>query len=272
VDLLQRGSQGSAPALRDYLETLADNLEALRLDEKSPQPFDQAVVDSIEAFLPYRDEFVHVVSALARHEPTELGITALKRFFERALVYCFPLPTMNQYSTDWFDNYKFIVHELFLYAVAILLKYECFASLDALMAGGFYVGSLREFTHQPMQGFDILRDRAKLANINFSDLMQADFVLFIRDAFDSLRGGKENRWYPEVLIFLGHGDRVFEIFARAKSTQYFEKIKAVIGIRNASELPDFLREFGKSLYVPRFNYLSFNPSALMNADQIASVP
>jgi hypothetical protein len=49
VDLLQKGSNLSESALREYFDTLAESLESLRLDGKA-DPFDQAVIDSIDAF------------------------------------------------------------------------------------------------------------------------------------------------------------------------------------------------------------------------------
>lgn len=152
IDHLQKGSDLSNSALADYLETFSENVESLRLDGSSAQPFDHAVVDSVDAFLPYRDQFIHVMKVLARHNPKPQHIATVKLFLERMLVYCFPLPTMHSHQPEWFDNYKFIVHELFLYTVAIFIKHQCFSSVDELVRGGFYVGNLNQFSHEPMQG------------------------------------------------------------------------------------------------------------------------
>ncbi|MGV7217361.1 SEFIR domain-containing protein [Bradyrhizobium sp. UFLA05-112] len=223
IDLLQRGSPQSDASLRGYLEVLAENFEALRVDTKS-DPFDDAIIASIESFLPYRDEFVRVLTALARNNPTEDAITLIKRFFESVLPYSYPPKNLNSYSKDWFDNFKFIIHELFIYTAAVLLKYERFASLDHLITGGVYVGAIQEHSHQPVQGIsmfccsltslevrkrrlslnrtslhaDLLKERAKIAGISFEDVMQADFVLFMRDASDALRAKLNNRWYPDT--------------------------------------------------------------------------
>jgi hypothetical protein len=154
ADQLQKGSNLSEAALREYFETLAESLESLRLDGKA-NPFDQSVVDSINAFLPYRDEFVRVIITLARNNAGEGIIATAKRFFEAILPYCYPPRTLTTYSSAWFDNYKFIVHELFLYTAAVLLKYERFSALDHLIAGGFYVGGIQNFSHQPIYGIPI---------------------------------------------------------------------------------------------------------------------
>jgi TIR domain len=240
VDLLQKGSNQSESALRDYFETLAESFESLRLDGQAT-PFDQSVIDSIDAFLPYRDEFVRVIITLARQQPTEHLVATVKRFFEAVLPYCFAPSTMTSWSTNLFDNYKFIVHELFVYTTAVFLKYERFLALDQLLSGGFYVGGIRDFSHQSVQGLgilshstlesfntrkqrlslnrfslqaDLLKDRSKIAGVAFEDLMQADFVIFMRDAADSLKSGRHNTWYPDTLVFLGHRSTPFEVFAR----------------------------------------------------------
>lgn len=293
IDQLQKGSNLSESALREYFETLAENFESLRLD-RTVEPFDQSVVDSINAFLPYRDEFVHVIVTLARHSPGD-GITAtVKRFFEAVLPYCYAPRTMSSYSTDSFDNYKFIVHELFLYTTAVLLKYERFSALDQIITGGFYVGAIQNFSHQPVQEIgvlsysfgsfdlrkqrlslnrislqaDFLKERSKIAGVTFEQIMQADFVLFMRDATNSLKSGQHNTWYPDTLVFLGHRSTPFEIFARARSKRYFEQIKELIGVQNKSELENVVQAFGPKLYRPQWSYVTLNSAELMDLKQL----
>lgn len=295
IDLVQKGSPQSEASLREYLEVLAENLEALRIDTKST-PFDDAVVESISAFLPYRDEYTRVVIALARNNPTEDAIILIKRFFEAALPFCYRPPDLGSYSTDWFDNFKFIVHELFLYTASVLLKYERFESFDYLVTGGFYVGALQEYSHAPVQSIaifcyslhslevrkgrlslnrtslhaDLLQERAKVAGISFEDVMQADFVLFMRESADALKSKRDNRWYPYTLIYLGHRTTPFEMYARARSARYFNKIVCALGVPNKSELMVLTESFGKALYLPRWNYYMLGPAELMGIDQIAT--
>ncbi|MGY3240023.1 hypothetical protein ACVMAJ_006913 [Bradyrhizobium sp. USDA 4448] len=297
TDLLQRGSPQSEASLREYLETLAEGFEALRVDTKS-DPYDDAVVASIGAFLPYRDEFVRVLTSVARNNPTDDAITLIKRFFESVLPYCYPPKNLNSYSADWFDNFKFIIHELFLYTVAVLLKYERFSAVDQLTTGGFYVGVIQNYLNQPIQGLsifcsslnslevrkrrlslnrtslraDLLRERAKVPGVNFDDIMQADFVLFMREAQDAFSAKRDNRWYPDTLVYLGNHPHPFEIFARARSARYFEKIKGVIGVKAKSDLVTVVEAFGEKLYLPRWNYFHLDPAGLMDLNQIATTP
>jgi TIR domain len=295
IDLLQKGSQQSEASLREYFETLAEHFEALRLDGKT-DPFDQAVIDSVEAFLPYRDEFVRVITTLARTTPAEGDITLIKRFFESVLPYCYPPSNMGSYSVHWFDNYKFIIHELFLYTVAVLLRYERYDAIDQLVTGGFYVGGIQIYSHQPIQDTpifcssltslemrkqrlslngmslqaDLLKDRAKIAGVSFDELMQADFFLFMRDAADSFKRDQHNRWTPDTLIYASRRNTPFEIFARARSKRYFDKIKRALGVEDKPELVSVGQAFGTTLYIPRWNYFSLPAGELMGFDQLAT--
>ena len=298
TDQLQKGSDTSAAALADYLQTLSGSLEALRLDG-NVEPFDQAVVDSIGAFLPYRDEFVHVIGVLARHNPKPQHVAAIKHFFEEVLIYCFPLPTMGSYRSEWFDNYRFIVHELFLCTVAILIRSEQFSCVDELFKGGFYLGKLQQFSHEPMQGLsiinqdqnslewrnkrlslnrtslraDFLNERTKGAAYNFEELMQADFVLYIRDAAEAIARDVRNRWYPVTLVYAASRSAPFEIFARARSANYFQQIAPMLGLIGPSDLTALLDQFGKGegLFVPSWRYSRLSVRELVGADKLITV-
>jgi SEFIR domain len=300
IDQLQKDSAVSNAALADYLETLSESLGGLRLDDNSPQPFDQSVVDSVAAFLPYRDEFIHVMGVLARHNPKSQHIATVKRFFERSLAYYYPPPSMNSYHEQWFDNYRFIVHELLLYTVALFIKHQCYSSVDELVRGGFYLGNLSQFSHEPVQALsilqqgtgsldqdrnkrlslgrtsvraDILKERSNGLAVDFAELMQADFGLFIRDAADAVARGTHNRWYPVTLVYTGSRSAPFEIFARARSASYFQQIAPMLGLPNLKDVTALLNEFGKGtgLYLPRWHYNSLSPHELMGADKLCTI-
>jgi hypothetical protein len=297
IDLFHKGSPQREASLRDYFEVLASNFEKLRIDPKC-DPFDQAVIDSIEAFLPYRDEFIRVMTTVAKNNVTDDAITFVKRFFESVLLYCYPPRETISYTSDWFDNYKFIINELFIYTIAILLKYERFESADQLITGGFYAGAVSEYSHDPMQGLpvfcpsvgslevrkrrlslnrtslhaDLLKERATVAGISFENFMQADFVLFMREASDAKRAGRDNRWYPDTLVYLGHRAKPFELFARARSSRYFDKVRHVIQVEGPADLIELVKAFGNELHLPRWDYYTLNPAQLMAVDQVGTTP
>jgi len=241
-----------------------------------------------------------VMGVLARYNPKPQHIATIKRFFERLLAYYFPPPTMNAYHNDWFDNYRFIVHELFLYTVALFIEHQCYSSVDELVRGGFYVGNLSQFTHDPVQALsilcqgrssldevrnkrlslrrtsvsaDMLKERSNGSAANFAELMQADFVLFIRDAADAVARGTHNRWYPATLVYAGSRSAPFEIFARARSASYFQQIAPMLGLQGLNDVAALVDNFGKGtgLYLPSWNYYSLSPHELMGSDKIGTI-
>jgi hypothetical protein len=63
----------------------------------------------------------------------------------------------------------------------------------------------------------------------------------------------------------------FEIFARARSASYFERIKILLGIQSKDEIEAVLKFFGeKPDAVPRWQFESFNPSNLINFARLAT--
>ena len=57
----------------------------------------------------------------------------LHRFFERLIPYLGRPEEVMSYSEWDFDNFKFIIEELFLYCIACLIKYECYEAVSYLL-------------------------------------------------------------------------------------------------------------------------------------------
>jgi hypothetical protein len=69
-----------------------------------------------------------------------------------------------------------------------------------------------------------------------------------------------------------HGG-AFEIFARAESKGYFNRIKCLFDISAKADLEPVLKAFQEEkLRVPRWEWSSFNPAALLGYEQLATRP
>ncbi len=199
---------------------------------------------------------------------------------------------------EWdFDNFKFIIHELFLYAVAILIKLERFQQAAMLLSQRYYVPGNSDYGCNVMVSFTIfsqymeslrcrnsrlnlrhlslranlLKERCQTTGIDFRYLMQADFVLFIRAELYS--EGLSDRWWPEILLYIGHFPGPFEIFARAESKRYFEKIKCLFEIDSPNDFKQLLEEYKqRKRELPRWEFNSFVPAQLLNIEKLATKP
>jgi hypothetical protein len=262
IDIINSSGGNPSASTNNYLDSLVEVLEFSRIDPSTPD-FPQAVLGSIESFIPYKNEFIEFIMAAATTSDADLART-LQRFFERIIPFLSKPASVSAWR-DWdFDNYVFIVHELFLYTIAALLRRERFETLSELLSLRFYVQDderdevMLPFSviRKPMKALgpkqqelrrvslraDLLEKRSHVVSgLKFADLMAADFVLFLRAAAlePNLRS-----WYPETLLYTTFRfGGPFEVFARSESKAYFQRLSPVIGIRSKEEMEALIATF-----------------------------
>ncbi len=253
-------------ALNEYAETFVENLERFRIG-KADGEFDDEVVKNIDEFLPFRNEAIEIFLALAQYRNISETHQSLHRFFEQLMPYMYQPSHLTSWRERDFDNFKFIIHELFLYAIASFLKYECFDAVSYLVRHRYFFE--KGSTDNKMVSFadirqhvrsvqdrnarlklqrislwsDLLEKRTKTSGFQFRSLMQADFVLFMRDCFDCIRTGTLQSWRPETLVYLERHESAFEIFARSESKEYFEQAKCLFDISKTADLESVFTAF-----------------------------
>jgi hypothetical protein len=292
---LARSSAPSAHSSSDsYLDSLIGVLETFRIPPQSVD-FPQAVLDSIDAFLPYRDEFIEVVFAAAPQSDPALS-RRLQRFFESAITLLSRPESVSSWR-DWdFDNYVFIIHELFLYVVAILLRHERFETIAEILDLRFYAKNdsrpddfMQPFSilwkqmtalNQKQQELrrislraDLLEKRSHTSGLKFATVMMADFVLFLRS---SITDDAYRAWYPETLLYTYNQPGPFEIFARAESKAYFKKISPMIGFDSKAALEQIIATFSidghGGRWLPQWSHNTLGIGRLSNVLKLESRP
>jgi len=298
LDAVRQNRPYCGGALNEYFETFGQNLERFRI-AKGQGEFDDKVVQHVEEFLPYRNEAIELFLTLAQYRPTQETWESLHRFFEDLIPYLDKPEDVSSWQAWDFDNFKFIIHELFLYAVAALLKYECFPGVAYLVRQHYYIGQtarrgnetmlpylifqghLRSLAHRNQRlklrrlslHADMLEQRAKTSGLSFQQIMQADLVLFIRDCIDSLRLEHGQGWFPETLLYAHRQYGPFEVFARSQSKQYFEKVRPIFDVDRKEDFLHLAEAFRENrLNVPRWEFDSFDPFKLMAFDKLATLP
>jgi hypothetical protein len=86
---------------------------------------------------------------------------------------------------------------------------------------------------------DLVRERATNGKVSFPDLVQADFLLFIRAYFPDAGGAWI--WYPRLASFLGP-DGHLELFAKATSVPGLGALKQLLRIDSLRQLESYLRK------------------------------
>lgn len=298
VDAIRNNKEYATGALGEFFSTFSTNLEKFRINDKEGE-FDDKVIDNIEKFLPFRNEAVEIFLIIAQYRDTPESIRQLHYFFESLIPYLQRPKDVTSWK-DWdFDNFRFIAHELFLYCIGCLLKYECFSSTSNFLRQDYYIEDNSDYGRDVMVPFpelqqhiasleyrnkrlqlrrvslqaDLLKQRSNIPSITFRQLMQADFVLFIRDCFDSIRNKKNQCWWPYTLIYIGRFGGTFEIFARAQSMEYFDKLKCLFDIQQKDDFVNLFEAFkNEELRVPHWDFHSFSPEDLIGFKNMATRP
>ena len=297
IEAVKEGKGNTLGSVADYLETLSVGLESFRINvAELEKPFDEAVIESIENFMPYRAEFIELILAMAKYGVAENCSGVLHKFFERLIPYLYRPQNISSWRETDFDNFKFIIHELFLYTVAILLKEEHFDAVNNLISNDYYsepnvryggdimvsyiefctdVVSIRtrneRLNHRLISPrADILEKRSQQSGINFRHLIQADFLLFMRKELEPSEWYK--RWYPLVVMYDPYlSANTPEIFLRAESNSYFDRIKPLLGIDKKDDMIPLFNVYdtGKRR-LPSREGDSLNPKRLINFDNLAT--
>jgi hypothetical protein len=248
--------------------------------------------------LPYRNEVIQVFTTVALYAPTEENVKALHSFFERLIPYMHRPPHVT-HSQGWeFDNYRFIVHELFLYCIAVLLKHDRIEAAAQFLSQDYYFPGntdhgkdvmvsfvimyevVRSFGHRNQRlqlnrlslRADILKQRCVGIGIEFRDLMQTDFLAFMWN--EILDTEQRYRWWPDTLAYIGYGrSSPFEIFSRSISRAYFGRTRHLLGIESPKALESLLTSYrAGTRKLPTWEFDSFSPAELLGYEKLYTRP
>lgn len=293
LDAVKQGKPFAAGAVDEYFRAVSQGFEKIRIEKENGKEFDDQLIENIEAFIPYRNEIIALIIAIAQYDSLPGIDQKIHRFLESLLPYADRPEHITQYREGDFDNFKFLINEIFLYVLAILLKYEKFESVQNLLSTPYYIqersrnGQIGAFGYQAFYEYvrtldyrnqrlrlgrlslvaDLLKDRSQTSGLDFNQLMQADLVLFLRGAQDG------ERWFPNTLLYAGRSYGPFEIFARSMSQKYFDSVKNLIGVADKRELGALLQNFkGPQSQLPRWQFDTFNPEVLVGYDMLGTRP
>lgn len=296
LDAIKNNKSYTKGAIDEYFETFVENLEEFRISNKDGE-FDDKLIENIDKFLPYRSEAIEIFLAIAQYRNTPEAWNQIHKFFENLIPYMDVPEGVSNWKESDFDNFKFIIHELFLYAISSLLKYECFDAVAHLFRHHYYVKKNAAYGRDVMVPYtifrkflssldirnkrlnlrrislraDLLEQRSKTSGIAFRQIMQSDFILFIRASFEAINNGGYQNWYPETLLYNERYNGKFEIFARSQSTEYFNRIKCLFEIGDKKDFIPLFEAFkDNKLKIPRWNFTSFDPMELMGFEALST--
>jgi hypothetical protein len=292
ISHLKEGKPTASAAISDYLSGVATDFEKLRITKSADIEFDDQVIQSIEKFLSTRDEILSFIHTVSRYDPTEANFRAIHRFFEQIIRYYAPPSGFYSYVEWEFDNFVFIVHELFLHTIAIFIDNEQFQQAQNFISTSFYVDKNYIFNNEQIISFnyinshmcsldhrkirlgmnrdsiraDLIRERCKTGINKFESVAQADVIFFM---LSNKSGG---HWYPYTALHLGRGLSALPVFARATSTKFFDRLRILLNVATPSDFRKFVAGLSTNKELPRTAFGPLPLGTLVNEEKLATTP
>lgn len=258
---IEKDRQSVKGQFSDYVIQFERAISNYEIDPEQRVPIDEQVFSKIELLTPYRNEFVSIIDKIFRYfsnSDDDVYGDMVIEFLQNSLRLHGPrFKSAGSYWHElWADHFKFFLHELYIYIMAVLIKNKKYALGFQLLGHKYYaehgnlaqfcsyteyrqyLPSLEEHRNRRMLGgnrrsvaADLMKERATITDYPFEDLMQADFVLL----FFSILNQPEDLWYPITNTYR-RSHRTYKIFTMAESKANFSKLKVLFGLQDKADL------------------------------------
>jgi hypothetical protein len=250
---IEKSSPGFLVICEDFFTASTDSLEQYRVTPSHSEPYEvfcKRIVKSIEDMKLFRDNVLDVITKLVRYaDSTNENTSPIHKFSENIYTYTKRPEHVYSYRDGDFDNFCFLLYELFLYTIATCLKYEKFHMITPLLNN--YL-SMDEIPNAPMVDYtyllyagtqalnawnaklrnkwvspigQLLKQRAQRPDIQWEDVLQADIFLCIKD---------DHLSWSRTAIYLPRSKKL-PLFARSTSKRYAMRFLPILGCNNPDD-------------------------------------
>ena len=253
------------PIIREFLGNYFDDLKEYSSNTGTTRDnliLGKIIQDNIASYTPLRNEYISFLDKLLKSE-LEFDIENFIKFFEKLPLLKNPLDEAKSSGiNNEFDNFKFIIHEIFLYTVAVGLKNEKYQFVEEILYSSYFFQSRYDTVKKPKRFPDELYNYVKIFDqyynqiyskkfyspmadfmivripegLNKDNLIDADLLCYYISELDNLKS-----WFPIMYVYRTSGK--FELFDRLISMRHFEKIKCLFNVYSPNELQDKLKNF-----------------------------
>ncbi len=247
--------------VKEFLEEYFKSLKEFTITFTSRNDIEagKQVIDNLNQYSQLRNDYISFLEKITRNE-LQFDIEILIKFFEKLPLFKRPLDDRSSWNNHEFDNFRFIIHELFLYTIAIPLMNENYEIVEELLYSGYIIKDKYEPKKEPSR-FDVFYNHVEIfdayykqtysknfyspmadfiikripQDFNQDQLIEADLLCHYIARLNNLR------WFPITYIYNTRGN--FELFDRLISLRHFEKIKVLFNVQTVEELKEVLSKY-----------------------------
>lgn len=276
-----RNSKPTLPLCRqEFVAGVVDFADRLRLreDPGGADKLEERVLGDLHTMLPLRDQIVNWLVAESIITDSVSLEPVLIDLLERLLSLKYRPPEVTRWNGEWFDAHGIFVSEMFLYIIAVLIKFDRPELISALFKSQYLLPESEAINNNDFVAFtefrgysrilinrnqrlesrrldplaDLIQERATINEFPFHDLMQADLLAFLVSMLS-----QEHPWYPGTMVFAGRSGIRFSLFVRAARHQDFKRLQTITGVASADDLRAKFTEGYEKHGVERWSDLRF---------------
>ncbi len=247
--------------IKDFLQEFFENLKAykIKFETRSRLEVGRIVCENLNQYNQLRDDLILFIDKLLKSENT-FNIEIFIKFLEDLHLLLFPFENdHNGSDTFEFENFKIIIHELFLFIIALGLKNDNFKFIEEFLHSKYFIKNYYDKSIEPKSftAFYLYTDIINSYYININNMRyispMADFMikrlpiflskkLFVQADLLCHYIGKLNnlKWFPITYIY--EDSAKYDLFPRLESKRYFENFKSLLGVETIDALKDKIRQ------------------------------
>lgn len=250
--------------IREFLDDFFDDLKGYSVDLKGTRDvilFGKAIHDNINSYTPLRNDYIIFLDKLFKSE-LEFDIDIFINFFEKLPILKDPQDGRSSWSQSEFDNFRFFIHEIFVYTIAVGLKNEKYKFIEEILYSGYFFQGRFDYK-KDAQRFDDLYNYVEIFdqyykqtyskdyyspmadlivkrlpdNLTLEHIVNADLLIHYIASFENLN------WFPITYIYKKRDNSKFELINRLVSLRHFEKVKFLFNIETVKQLQEKITYF-----------------------------
>jgi hypothetical protein len=250
--------------IREFLDDFFEDLKGYSVDLKGTRDviiFGKAIHDNINSYTPLRNDYIIFLDKLFKSE-LDFDIDIFIKFFEKLPILKDPQDGRSSWSPSEFDNFRFFIHEIFLYTIAVGLKNEKYKFIEEILYSGYFFQGRYDYKKEA-QRFDELYNYVEIFDqyykqtyskdyfspmadlivkrlpdaLTLDDIVNADLLIHYIASFENLR------WFPITYVYRTRDNGKFELLHRLVSLRHFEKVKVLFNVDTVKELQEKIASF-----------------------------